>query len=211
MNWIRNNPAVAIFGGLVGLGILAFLAFGVFGIQTKFFDDEVAEDGPVFDSGAVSDNPSDVVDEALTDEIEERAGELIAKVDEMGGAARAVDLGFVQDEIMEAAYTHQKLVESKERIVVGMNEYIVEEPPPSGLLKVDPLVGEQQTERLAQLKAQRDDERVQASLKAVRAACEGDDNVMPHIIEAVRAYATLGEICGVMREVFGEYQQNISL
>ncbi len=69
MDWIRNNPAVAIFGGIVGVGILGFLAFGVFGIQTKFFDDEVAEDGPVFSSGAVSDNPSDVVDEALTDEM----------------------------------------------------------------------------------------------------------------------------------------------
>ena len=69
MNWIKNNPAVAIFGGLLGVGILAFLAFGVFGIQTKFFDDEVAEEGPVFDSGAVSDNPSDVVDESTTDEM----------------------------------------------------------------------------------------------------------------------------------------------
>jgi hypothetical protein len=69
MNWIRNNPVVAIVGGLIGLGILAYLAFGVFGIQTKFFDDEVAEEGPVFDSGAVSDNPSDVVDDTTTDEM----------------------------------------------------------------------------------------------------------------------------------------------
>jgi methylmalonyl-CoA mutase N-terminal domain/subunit len=149
--------------------------------------------------------------EAKTSELETAALDYIRRIDELGGAPRAVDLGFVQDEIMEAAYTHQKLVESKERIVVGMNEYVVEEPPPSGLLKVDPLVGEQQTARLAQLKAQRDNARVQESLKAIRAACEGDDNVMPHILEAVRAYATLGEICGVMREVFGEYQQSVSL
>ena len=149
--------------------------------------------------------------EAKTSQLEAEALDYIRRIDELGGAPRAIDLGFIQDEIMEAAYTHQKLVESKDRIVVGMNEYIVEEPPPSGLLKVDPSVGAQQRERIEALKASRDEARVTAALSAVRAACEGSDNVMPPILEAVRAYATLGEICGVMREVFGEYQQSVSL
>ena len=112
---------------------------------------------------------------------------------------------------MDAAYDHQKLVESQERIVVGMNKYIVEEPPPSGLLKVDLSVGERQKEKIAAIKASRNQEQVTRCLNAIRQACEGEENVMPLILEAVKAYATLGEICGVMREVFGEYQQSVSL
>lgn len=149
--------------------------------------------------------------EAKTSELETEALDYIRRIDELGGSPKAIDLGFIQDEIMEAAYHHQKLVESKDRIVVGMNEFIVEEPPPTGLLKVDPAVGALQKARIEALKASRDEARVQTCLLAVRAACEGSDNVMPPILEAVRAYATLGEICGVMREIFGEYQQNISL
>jgi len=149
--------------------------------------------------------------EAKTSELEAQALDYIRRIDELGGSPHAIDMGFIQDEIMEAAYTHQKLVESKGRIVVGMNEYIVDEPPPTGLLKVDPAVGELQRARITELKASRDEAQVQACLHAVRSACEGSDNVMPPILNAVRAYATLGEICGVMREVFGEYQQSVSL
>ena len=144
--------------------------------------------------------------EAKTTALEEAALDYIRRIDELGGAPRAIDLGFVQDEIMEASYHHQRLVESKERVVVGMNEFVVPEPPPSGLLRVDPAVGEVQRARLASLRASRDEAQVRAALEEVRAACAGTANVMPPILVAVRAYATLGEICGVMREVFGEYQ-----
>ena len=149
--------------------------------------------------------------EAKTAKLEEEALAYIKRIDDLGGAPRAIDAGYIQDEIMDAAYDHQKLVESQDRIVVGMNKYIVEEPPPSGLLKVDPIVGVRQKEKITAVKARRDEARVQETLTAVRAACEGSDNLMPPILEAVRAYATLGEICGVMREVFGEYQQSVNL
>lgn len=128
-----------------------------------------------------------------------------------GGATHAIDMGYVQDEIMEAAYQHQKAVESKERIVVGVNEYQVEEPPPQGLLRVDPSVGVEQIARIQALRASRVQTQVDLCLANLKAACLGQDNVMPHIIAAVREYATLGEICDVMRDVFGEYQQSISL
>lgn len=149
--------------------------------------------------------------EAKTTELEKAALDYIRRIDDLGGAPKAIDAGYIQDEIMDAAYEHQKWVESKERIVVGMNEYIVEEPPPSGLLKVDLSVGERQKEKLFALKASRDQALVESKLAAIRQACEGDENVMPVILDAVKVYATLGEICGVMREVFGEYQQSVSL
>ena len=149
--------------------------------------------------------------EAKTNQLEAEALEYIRRIDDLGGAPQAIDAGYIQDEIMDAAYEHQKLVEAKERIVVGMNEYIVEEPPPSGLLKVDPIVGERQRAKIAAVKAQRNEHDVTLALAAVKRACEGTANVMPPILEAVKAYATLGEICGVMREVFGEYQQSVNL
>lgn len=149
--------------------------------------------------------------EAKTNEIEEQAMAYIKKIDELGGAPRAIDLGYIQQEIMDAAYKYQKEVESGQRIVVGMNKYQVEEAAPEGLLRVDLSVGENQKARLAELRAKRDNAAVDARLAALKTACEGTDNVMPFILDAVRAYATLGEICGVMREVFGEYQQSVNL
>jgi methylmalonyl-CoA mutase N-terminal domain/subunit len=92
-----------------------------------------------------------------------------------------------------------------------MNKYQIEEEPPRGLLRVDPSVGKMQSERLAKLRSERDNAKVKENLAALKKACEGTDNVMPFIIEAVKTYATLGEICGVMREVFGEYQQSVNL
>ncbi len=149
--------------------------------------------------------------EAKTKEIEEKAMEYIKKIDELGGAPRAIDVGYIQQEIMDAAYDYQKDVETGKRIVVGMNKFQIDEEPPKELLKVDPAVGELQKEKLAKLRAERDNDAVKEKLEALRKACEGDDNVMPYIIDAVKAYATLGEVCGVMREVFGEYQQSVNL
>ncbi len=149
--------------------------------------------------------------EAKTKQIEEEAMKYIEKIDEVGGAPRAIDVGYIQQEIMDAAYNYQREVESNQRIVVGMNKFKTEEEPPADLLKVDPAVEELQKNKLIELRAKRDNEAVSQKLEALRKACEGDENVMPYILDAVRAYGTLGEICGVMREVFGEYQQSVRI
>jgi methylmalonyl-CoA mutase N-terminal domain/subunit len=148
--------------------------------------------------------------EKLTGEIEQRADAYIKKIDELGGSAKAVEKGFIQSEIQEAAYHYQKEIESKTRVIVGVNQFQVDEPPPSGLLRVDPAVRERQAEKLKAIRAQRDDERVQKALGALRQVAEGDQSLMPTIIEAVRAEVTLGEICDVLRGVFGEYQASVS-
>ncbi|MCT4633305.1 MAG: methylmalonyl-CoA mutase family protein [Firmicutes bacterium] len=149
--------------------------------------------------------------EAKTNEIEEKAMEYISKIDDLGGAPKAIDMGYIQQEIMDAAYLYQREVEDNKRIVVGVNKFQIEEEPPKGLLRVDPSVGEMQKEKLRKLRASRDSQRVEKALSELRRACEGSTNVMPYILEAVRAYGTLGEICGVMRDVFGEYQQSVNL
>lgn len=102
-------------------------------------------------------------------------------------------------------------IESGERIVVGVNKFQVEEPAPKGLLRVDPIVGEQQKKKIEDVKAKRNNEAVHKCLEDLRKACKGTENVMPYILAAVHEYATLGEICGVMREVFGEYEQTVLL
>ena len=149
--------------------------------------------------------------EAKTKEIEDAAMAYIKKIDEIGGATKAIDMGYIQQEIMDASYDYQKKVESGEIVVVGMNKYQIEEEAPKGLLRVDPSVGQMQKNKLVELRSKRDNAQVEATLSALRAACNGTDNVMPYILNAVRAYATLGEICGVMREEFGEYQQSVNL
>ncbi|HCX04303.1 MAG TPA: methylmalonyl-CoA mutase [Clostridiales bacterium] len=149
--------------------------------------------------------------EAKTKEIEDEAMKYIDKIDDLGGAPKAIDRGYIQQEITDAAYDYQKAVESGEVVVVGMNKYKSDKEPKQELLKVDPQVGEMQKERLTKLKSERNNEAVEEKLEALRKACEGDDNVMPYIVDAVKEYATLGEVCGVMRDVFGEYEQNVML
>ncbi|KUO70944.1 MAG: methylmalonyl-CoA mutase [Clostridia bacterium BRH_c25] len=149
--------------------------------------------------------------ESLTDQIEQKAEEYINKIDELGGAAKAIDRGYIQKEIQDSAYKYQKEIEAGDRIVVGMNKFQIKEGSPKGLLRVDPMVGELQTEKLVQLRKERDNEKVKVTLETLRKAAKGEDNLMPLILDAVKAYATLGEICGVLREVFGEYQQSIVL
>ncbi len=148
--------------------------------------------------------------EALTDRIEKEAGDYIARIDALGGSPAAIEKGFIQQEIQDSAYRWQKEVEKGDRIVVGVNKFQIDEPPPRGLLKVDPAVGERQKKKIAGVKAKRDGARVEASLDGLRRAAEGTDNLMPHILEAVRAYATLGEICDTLRKVFGEYKSTVS-
>lgn len=150
--------------------------------------------------------------EALTNQIEKEAWEYISKIDEMGGAVVAIEKGYIQREIQESAYKWQMEVESKQRIIVGVNQFQVAEKPVEGLLRVDSSVGELQKKKLADLRARRDNGAVQTTLAALEAGCQDENtNLMPLILDAVKAYATLGEICGVMRKVFGEYEAHVSL
>ena len=143
--------------------------------------------------------------EHLTTTIEEKAMDYIRRIDELGGAAAAIEKGFIQKEIQESAYRYQQAVETGDRVVVGLNKFQVKEPPPTGLLRVDPAVRQLQIKKINQLKQSRDNLKVQACLAHLKKTAEGPDNLMPPILEAVRAYATLGEICDTLRSVFGEY------
>lgn len=144
--------------------------------------------------------------EHLTDKIEAEAQEYINKITEMGGMIPAIESGYIQEEIAHSAYEYQKKVESKDRIVVGMNKFQISEPPPTGLLKVDMSVADRQLERLKRLREERNHQAVITSLDEIKRAAEKEDaNLFPFILEAVKAEATLGEICDALREVFGEY------
>jgi methylmalonyl-CoA mutase, N-terminal domain len=143
--------------------------------------------------------------EALTSEIERRAFEYIKKIDDMGGAVRAVECGFIEQEIQDSAYMFQKAVESGEQVIVGMNRFQTDWVTPTGLLKVDPALREMQITRLEKLRSERDSSAVAPALAALKKAARGTENLMPPILDAVRKRVTLGEICNVLREVFGEY------
>jgi methylmalonyl-CoA mutase N-terminal domain/subunit len=144
--------------------------------------------------------------EYLTNRIEEEAMKYISKIDSMGGAVAAIEKGYIQREIVESAYRYQKEIESSEKVVVGVNEFTTEEKTPIPILRVDPAVEKRQNERLNRMKGKRNNAKVNSALDELRHVAEGDENLMPVILEAVKAYASLGEICGVLREVFGEYR-----
>ncbi|KPV61610.1 MAG: methylmalonyl-CoA mutase [Candidatus Bathyarchaeota archaeon BA1] len=144
--------------------------------------------------------------EHLTNRIEEEATAYIERIDALGGAMAAIQKGFYQKEIADSAYKYQREVESKKRIVVGVNEYITEAKAPIKLLKVDPRAEEKQVERLRKGKQERDARKVKEALEKLQKAAEGDENLMPFIFEAVKAYATNGEISDTLRHVFGEYK-----
>ena len=144
--------------------------------------------------------------EWLTDKIEEEALRYIEKIDSMGGAVEAIEKGYIQREIVESSYRYQREVEEKDRIIVGVNEFITEEKVPIEILKIDPKIEEKLIERLNVVKKQRNNAKVKETLEELRKAAERDENLMPVILKAVKAYATTGEICGVLREVYGEYK-----
>ena len=148
--------------------------------------------------------------ENLTGQIEEECNEYLKKIDQMGGVIPAVETGFLQGEISNSAYEYQKKIEGKDRIVVGVNRFQIEEPPPEGLLKIRQTVGELQVEKLRQLRAQRRNGEVRNSLEEIRRIARSKENLMPAVIKAVKAEATIGEICGALREVFGEYRGSTS-
>ncbi|MFO7248158.1 MAG: methylmalonyl-CoA mutase family protein [Bacillota bacterium] len=144
--------------------------------------------------------------EALTDRIEEEAWAYIRKIDELGGAVAAIEQGFPQREIRKAAYETQRKIESGELVVVGVNKFRIENEKQPELLRVDPAIAEKQKAKLERLRQTRDNALAAKRLEALRKAARGTDNLMPYILDAVRAYCTVGEICGVLREEFGEYQ-----
>ena len=146
--------------------------------------------------------------ESLTDSIEKIAAEYIEEIDEMGGAVKAVEEGFIQKEIADSAYAYQKEVESNRRIVVGVNKYEIEEEPMGGLLEINEKVEKEQVDRLKDVRLQRDSDKVAKALGKLEKCAKTDENLMYPIIEAVRAYATEGEIANVLRRVFGEYRAN---
>src|SRR5574344_77799 len=151
--------------------------------------------------------------EALTNKIEKEAMDYIKKIDELGGAPEAIAKGYIQKEIQDSAYKWQMDVEQGKRIIVGVNKFTQEEEPPKNLLRVDGSVGKLQAKKIADVKAKRDNAKGKATLAALEDACHKDEktNLIPFILEAVRAYATEGEICGVMRKVFGEFKAHTPL
>ena len=145
--------------------------------------------------------------EAITDKLEQEAAAYIARIDELGGAVDAIESGFIQREIQDSAYQYQMEIESNERIIVGVNEFHIDEPPAKGLMHISKDVGDMEKARLAKLRAERDNVKTTAALAALRQACADESvNVMPLILDAVRAYATIGEMCKVMSDVFGDYK-----
>jgi methylmalonyl-CoA mutase N-terminal domain/subunit len=145
--------------------------------------------------------------ESQTNRIEEQAYDYFERVEEMGGVLPAIEKGFFQSEIADAAYRYQQEINEEKRKVIGVNAYEAEQEPDVPILKVDPEGYKAQVARLASLREERDPGQVGRALDRLRIACQGSENTMPHIINAVRAYATLGEIVDVMKEVFGTYRE----
>ena len=144
--------------------------------------------------------------ETLTNEVEQGAWEYIRRIDAMGGMVAAIEKSYPQREIAEASYRYQMAVDQKEKIIVGVNEYVTAEKP-IDILQIDETVGHRQAVRLSKLRAERSSADVERRLSALRKAAEGSANLMPFIYDAVKAYATLGEICEAMRSVFGAYEE----
>jgi methylmalonyl-CoA mutase N-terminal domain/subunit len=145
--------------------------------------------------------------EALTDEIENRSKEYIEKIEAMGGAVKAIESGYIQGEIGESAYQYQKEIEAKKRIIVGLNQFQVEEEPLRDILRIKPEVERYQKEKLVRVKKERNNTRVKETLADLKRTAQGTANLVPPILEAVRVYATLGEVSDTLREVFGEYRE----
>ncbi len=145
--------------------------------------------------------------ETLTNEIERKAMEYIEKIEAMGGAIKAIESGYIQGEIAESAYQYQKEIERKKRIIVGLNQFQIGEEPLKDILRIRPEVEQYQKKKLSKVKKERDNGRVKQTLANLKKAAQGTDNIVPPILEAVKAYATIGEISDTLREVLGEYRE----
>jgi methylmalonyl-CoA mutase, N-terminal domain len=145
--------------------------------------------------------------EKLTDQIEADAARLIEQIDALGGALASIEQGFPQREIQESSYRFQVAVEKGERVIVGVNRFQSEEPPVEGLLRIDPRVAEKQKAKLARIRAERDPATTAQLMTTLEEAATGTTNMMPVLIECVENYITIGEICGVLRRVWGEQRE----
>ncbi len=142
--------------------------------------------------------------ESLTDEIEKAASEYLEKIDAMGGAIAAIKNAYMQREIQDSSYKYQQAVESGEKVIVGVNKFQTEEPPPDKLLEVDLKIQAEQIESLKKVRSERDGSAVEKSLRQLQEAASGEANLMEPIIACVENYATIGEICSTLADVFGE-------
>jgi methylmalonyl-CoA mutase N-terminal domain/subunit len=149
--------------------------------------------------------------ESLTDAMEKEATEMIKKIDELGGALAGIEKGHQQREIQQSSYRQQRDMETEKKVIVGVNKFVSPYPEIEGLVQIDPEAAKKQLARLDQIKRERDQAKVDAALKNLEAVATGSENTLPAIMECVEAYASLGEICGVLRQVFGEQQENIGL
>jgi methylmalonyl-CoA mutase N-terminal domain/subunit len=145
----------------------------------------------------------------LTNEIEAAASDYIAKIDAMGGMLRAVEAGYVQQEIQKSAYEYQRAIESGEQVVVGVNRFQAEEERPIPTLRIDPEIERSQAARVKALRSRRDGARAQAALAEIERRARGTENLMPAILAAVEAFATVGEISDALRKPFGEYHESV--
>ena len=145
--------------------------------------------------------------ETLTSEIEKKAIQYIEKIDEMGGSVKAVESGYIQQEIADSAYQYQKEIEANKRIIVGVNQFQAEEEPLRDILRISPEIERVQKEKLARVKKERSSEKVKLALADLRTSAQRASNLVPSILNAVKVYATVGEISDILREVFGEYKE----
>ncbi len=144
--------------------------------------------------------------EYLTDKLEEKANTYIEEIDAMGGAVKAIEQGYMQHHIAQSSYRYQKEIERKEKVVVGENMFVVDEEHHQDMLRIDEAVRDRQVKKLRRIKEKRDNDRVQAVLETLRKVATGEENIFPFILEAVKAYATIGEISGTLRDVWGEFK-----
>lgn len=149
--------------------------------------------------------------ENLTDRIEKLASDYLQKIDDLGGMVKAVQEGYIQKEILKTAYNYQLKIEREEQVIVGVNQYLSDENPKKDILKIDPIIEEKQINKLGTLKRRRNSQAVEEALKELKKAALGSENLFPFILNAVKCYATLGEISNTLRDVFGEYTEAVIL
>jgi methylmalonyl-CoA mutase N-terminal domain/subunit len=145
--------------------------------------------------------------EALTDQIEAQALQYIEKIDDLGGVVKAIEAGYIQQEIGDSAYAYQRAVETGDQVIVGVNRFTIEEKPPANLLTIKPEMERRQKEKLAAVKAGRDAAALERVLGVLGQTARDGGNILPPIVEAVKVYASLGEICDVLRGIYGEYRE----
>jgi len=149
--------------------------------------------------------------ESLTDELQKRIEDYLVQIEDQGGAVSSIEQGFMQREIQNSAFRYQQEIETKDRVIVGVNQFTLEKEPMPDILRIKPELEERQKAKVAKVRAERSADGAAKALDRVEATARGDGNLMPAILDAVRSYCTLGEISDAMRRVFGEYRPEVLL